>query len=498
MRRVSKEPFLSTVHPYRLFPAEAAVREVACEIYEEVAGLPLISPHGHVDAAVLADDQPFAGPVELLVRPDHYVLRLLHAQGAPLAALGIAPVAAKPGGARPASGDDPLGPGGDGPVANSREVWRLLCRHWPAFRGTVMRLWLEDTLASLFGIERPLAEATADETYDHIATALAGAEFRPRALYRRFGLEVLATTDSPVDDLSSHAALREDPGWDGRVVPTFRPDALTDPSRSARWGDLLERLAEVSGTGTGTYAGYIAALESRRAAFKALGATATDHGHAWPDAVELSPFEASRLYDRLRLSPYEPADAAAFGSHMLMEMARMSADDGLVMQLHPGVWRSHDTPALARFGPDLGADFPVAIGFTAALQRLLSRFGDAENFRAVAFTVDETTYSRELAPMASYYPNLWLGAPWWFLDAPDSMGRFWSAVTETAGFGKSAGFVDDTRAYCSIPARHQLARRAHSAFLARLVAEHRLARADASELAADFAYHLPKAVFRLG
>lgn len=474
-------------HPDRLFPADPAVREVAAQLYAQVAGLPLISPHGHVDASLLVDDQPFAGPVELLVRPDHYVVRLLHAQGVRMDELGFAPRGARPG---PDTPDDQVAP--------PREVWRQLCRHWPAFRGTVMRLWLEETMSSLFGIDRPLSEANADETYDSIAGQLARPEMRPRALYRRFGLELLATTDSPLDDLAAHAALREDASWEGRVVPTFRPDALTDPYRSSRWGDLLDRLAVVSGIDTGTYGGYIAALESRRAAFKLLGATATDHGHCSAVALDLSEREASRLYDRLRLGPYDAGDASAFRAHMLMEMARMSADDGLVMQLHPGVWRSHDTPALARFGPDLGADFPVATGFTATLDRMMSRFGDVDGFRAVVFTVDETVYSRELAPMASYYPNLWLGAPWWFLDAPDAMGRFWAAITETAGFSKSAGFVDDTRAYCSIPARHDLARRSHCSFLARLVAEHRLGREDALELAADFAYHLPKKVFRLG
>ena len=465
-------------HPERLFPPDPAVRATALEIYSQVADLPIISPHGHVEAQVLARDEPFRDPVSLLVKPDHYVLRLLHAQGIDMADLGV-----PERGARAA--------------AAPREVWRLLCRHWGAFRGTVMRLWLEEELASLFGIEHPLTEATADDTYDLIGDALVRPEMRPRALYHRFGLEVLATTDSPLDDLSAHVALQEDASWRGRVVPTFRPDALIDPSRSSRWGELLDDLAAVSGVATDSYLGYISALEVRRAFFKELGATATDHGNDAVDAVELSAWEASRLYDRLRLGHHDPADEATFRAHMLMEMARMSADDGLVMQLHPGVWRDHDTLALARFGPDTGADFPVPTSYTTALVKLLGRFGSHHNFRAVAFTVDETTFSRELAPMASYYPGLWLGAPWWFLDAPDTMARFWAGVTESTGFSKSAGFVDDTRAYCSIPARHDLARRAHCGFLARLVSEHRLEAADAAELAADFAYRLPKVAFRL-
>jgi glucuronate isomerase len=468
-------------HPERLFPPDPGLRKMARELYEAVAGLPLISPHGHVDAGVLARDEPFGDPATLLVTPDHYVTRLLHAQGVRLEDLGVRDRSAK---------------GAPGPAP--RDIWRLLCRYWPIFRATSMRLWLEHELAALFGIEEPLSEETADQTYDQIAEHLQRPELRPRALFRRFGLEVLATTDSPVDDLSAHRALNEDPSWDGRVVPTFRPDQLIEAHEGGQWNELLDQLATVSGIDTGSYRGYIGALEARRATFKELGATATDHGHMFVEAVAMSESEVSRLYDRLRLGPRQRGDQDAFRSHMLMEMARMSADDGLVMQIHPGVWRNHDTVAFARFGPDIGADFPVATGFTAVLQRLLDRFGSHPGFRVVAFTVDESVYSRELAPMASYYPSLWLGAPWWFLDAPDAMGRFWSAVTETAGFSKLAGFVDDTRAYCSIPARHDVARRAYCSFLARLVGEHRLGAGDAAEVAADFAYHSPKTAFRLG
>ena len=486
-------------HPLRLFPPEPGLREVAFDLYRHVSQLPLISPHGHVDAQVLAKDEPYPDPIALLVRPDHYVLRLLHAQGIDMTELGLLDkrtAATGPAATRPVASGSAV-PGSAARVAEPREVWRVLCRYWSVFRGTVMRLWLEDELASLFGIDYPLSEGRADESYDQISAQLTTPEMRPRELYRRFGLEVLATTDSPLDDLSAHRALRDDPTWQGTVVPTFRPDALIDPARTSSWAQLLDRLAQISGSDTGTYRGYISALEARRAAFKELGATATDHGNDTVDAFELSEWEAARLYDRLRLGPYDAGDQGAFRAHMLMEMARMSADDGLVMQLHPGVWRDHDTAAFTRFGHDTGADFPVATNYTAALVRLLGRFGSHPTFRAVAFTVDETTFSRELAPMASYYPGLWLGAPWWFLDAPDTMNRFWAAITETAGFSKSAGFVDDTRAYCSIPARHDLARRAHCSFLARLVGEHRLNHEDALALAGDFAYRLPKLAFRL-
>ncbi|MGC8626492.1 MAG: glucuronate isomerase [Acidimicrobiales bacterium] len=469
-------------HPDRLLGADPSVRELARELYSQVAQLPLVSPHGHVDATVLEKDEMFPDPAALLVTPDHYITRLLHAQGVPLENLGVP--ARGPAGAAPATRPAP------------RDIWRLLCRYWPVFRGTSMRLWLEHELADLFDITGPLTEETSDQTFDQVTEHLQRPEMRPRALFQRFGLEVLATTDSPLDDLDAHQALDADPAWHGKVVPTFRPDQLVEVTDPGRWNQLLEQLHRVSGIDTGSYRGYIEALEARRAAFKALGATATDHGHFSIEPTDLSEHEASRLYDRLRLGPHQPGDAAVFLSHMLMEMARMSAEDGLVMQLHPGVWRNHDSYAFARFGPDIGADFPVATSFTASLHNLLDRFGSHPGFRAVAFTVDETVYSRELAPMASYYPGLWLGAPWWFLDAPDSMARFWSGVVETAGFSKLAGFVDDTRAYCSIPARHDVARRAYSTFLARLVLEHRLSKADAAEVAADFAYRSPKIAFR--
>ena len=326
-------------HPDRLFPTEPAVRKVAGALYDQVACLPLISPHGHVDAAVLANDEPYPDPVTLLVRPDHYVLRLLHAQGVPLTDLGISRLARGPGSASvepeapvaaegPVVAESPVA--AEGPVAEPREVWRQLCRHWPAFRGTVMRLWLEDELSGLFGVDEPLTEPRANEIYDQVAERLSAPEMRPRALYRRFGLEVLATTDSPLDDLAAHKALLDDPSWEGRVLPTFRPDALIDPARSGQWASLVDHLEVVSGTSTATYRGYIAALESRRAAFKSLGATATDHGPLSAQALDLGEREASRTYDRLRMGSQGPGDAESFGAHMLMEMARMSVDDGLV------------------------------------------------------------------------------------------------------------------------------------------------------------------------
>jgi glucuronate isomerase len=460
----------------RALPADPATREVARRLYREVRDLPLVCMHGHVDAAVLAADQPFADPAGLLVVPDHYLLRMLVSQGARLPDLGVA---ARDG----------------GPVeTDPREVWRRFCAGWHLFRGTPTRFWLEHELAEVFGVRVHPGPDTADALYDQIAEQLAEPDFRPRALFTRFGIELLATTDSALSELGDHALLREQ-GWGERVVPTFRPDALLHPARPG-WAADVDRLAELTGEDTGSYDGFRAALRERRRAFVAAGALATDHGHTGADATPLPAGEAARVYAAARAGRVDERDAHAFAGHMLFEMAAMSREDGLVLQLHPGVLRDHDRGLHARFGPDMGFDIPVAAEFTRSLRPLLEAFGHDPAFRMVAFTVDETTYSRELAPLAGAYPALRLGAPWWFLDSPHGMRRFREAVTETAGFYNTTGFVDDTRAFVSIPARHDLARRVDAGYLAALVVEHRLDLDEALETAVDLAYRLPKDSYR--
>lgn len=466
------------LHPDRLLPADPGTRAIARRLYTEVAGLPIISPHGHVDAQVLADDEPFGNPADLFVTPDHYVTRMLHANGVPLHRLGLR---------------DATEP--DAPAADPREVWRLFCSNWRAFRGTPVRYWMESELVDVFGLSTEPSAATADELYDALAAKLAAPEFRPRALFRRFGIEVLATTDDPASDLAGHRSLAADDTRTGRVVPTFRPDRyLTLGADSVA---TLRDLARASGVDTSTYRGYLDALTQRRAYFVEHGATASDHGV--PDARTdvLTDTEAAETYTRLASGFAEPSDLERFRRHMLVEMARMAAADGLVMQLHPGVLRNHHAPTHSRFGADTGHDIPVATEFTAALRPLLERFGTDPNFRLVLFTVDEDVYSREIAPLAGFYPTVYVGAPWWFLDTPDAMRRFRETVTDSAGFYRTAGFVDDTRAFCSIPARHDTARRVDCGFLARLVAEHRIGEDEAVETARDLAYTLPKRVFRL-
>ncbi|MBN1171488.1 MAG: glucuronate isomerase [Micromonosporaceae bacterium] len=464
----------------RLFPADPTQRAIARELYGQVKSLPIISPHGHVDPAILADDLAFPDPARLIVVPDHYVTRMLLSQGIRPAELGVPTIDGSPY------------------ATDGRAIWRRLAEHWYLFRGTPSRAWIEGVLTEIFGIEPPLCPETADEIYDALSERLALPEFRPRALFTRFNLEVMATTESPVDDLGHHAKLAAD-GWGGpggRVITTYRPDNLVDFEWPG-WRERVTRLGEITGLDTLTYPGFLAALRARREAFIAAGATSSDHGHPTAQTLVLSETEASALYARGLAGTATAADAEAFRAGMLVEFARMSCEDGLVMQLHPGSRRNHYRALYARHGRDVGGDIPGATTFVEPLRPLLDAYGDDPRLRMVLFTLDESVFTRELAPLAGVYPTLYLGAPWWFLDSPDGLRRFRDAVTETAGFYNTAGFIDDTRAFCSIPVRHDIARRADAAHLARLVAEERLPAAEAAETIVDLAYNLPKRVFRL-
>jgi glucuronate isomerase len=463
-------------HPDRLLPADPGTRAVARRLYDAVRSLPILSPHGHVDPRILADDVPFPDPATLFVTPDHYVTRLLHASGVPLADLGV----------------------GQGPLtaAQSRRVWRLLCERWHLFRGTPSRYWLEAELAEIFGVTvRPSAE-TADRIHDQVAERLADPGYRPRALFERFGIEVLATTDDPCDDLAAHAALTADPSFAGRVLPTFRPDRYLEVAAPG-WPAAVARLGEVSGADTGGFAGWVEAMESRRAHFRAHGAVSADHSHEDVGTQPLPPADAERVYREALAGAARAEEAVALRRHMLLEMARMSCDDGLVMTLHPGVRRSHHGPTAAAHGPDTGSDIPLPVTFTDPLRPLLQRYGTDPDLHLVLFTLDESVFSRELAPLAGFYPSVWVGAPWWFLDAPDAVRRFRAAVTETAGFTRTSGFIDDTRAFCSIPARHDMSRRLDAGWLAGLVAEHRLDEDEARDTIVDLVGGRPRAVFKL-
>jgi len=460
------------VNPDRLLPADPGTRSIARSLLGRVQDLPILSPHGHVDAAVIEQNTPFPDPAALLVSPDHYVTRLIHASGVPLDQLHA------------------------GSSARPRDVWRAFCRAWPLFEGTASGYWLRTQLESVFGVHDELTAGTSDASYDAIAGRLAEPGFRPRELFKDFNIEVLATTDDPLDTLASHKAIAADPTFHGRVLPTFRPDAylnITHPT----WSANVDRLIAAAGDGGTGYAGYITALENRRRYFVEHGAVSADHGVRTPATLKLEPADAARLFDLARAGRATAADRDAFEAHMIYQMARMSVEDGLVMTIHPGSFRNHHEPTFKAFGADTGHDIPFAVNYTEAIRPLLQDFGTAKDFHLVLFTLDETVFSRELAPLAGFYPSVYLGAPWWFLDAPDAMLRFRSAVTETAGFSRSSGFIDDPRAFCSIPARHDASRRIEASFLARLVAEHRVSEERAHELIVDIVDGSPRRVFKL-
>lgn len=465
--------------PDRLFPADPGVRSIARSLHDLVAGLPILSPHGHVAASMLLDNEPFENPSSLLISPDHYVTRLIHASGVGLDRLGVGTVFVGSASAEP------------------REIWRRFCAAWPIFDGTASGYWLRAELIEVFGVDDSLINEThADQLYDQLLAVLATPGFRPRALFDSFGIEVLATTDDPLDSLSDHAALAADSSFNGRVLPTFRPDAYLN-AHAPGFSNRVDRLIVEAGEGALGYRGYLAALANRRRYFIEHGAVSADHGVRIPLTVKLSDAEAEKLFDSALRGELSALERDVFEGQMIYQMARMSVEDGLVMTLHPGSLRNHHGPSFERFGADTGHDIPFAVGYTEGLQPLLNDFGTAAGFHLVLFTLDETVFSRELAPLAGFYPSLYLGAPWWFLDAPDAMLRFRSAVTETAGFSRSAGFVDDTRAFCSIPARHDASRRVEASFLARLVAEHRLAESRAAEIIVDLVDAAPRRVFKL-
>jgi len=466
------------LHPDRLFPADAAVRGIARELYASVAGLPIVSPHGHTDPAWFAGNAAFGNASELLLRPDHYLFRMLYSQGVRLEDLGI--------GAFKASYDP-------------RKAWRILAEHWHLYRGTPSRMWSDWVFAEVFGFDKMLSAQTADMYFDTITEKLATEAFRPRALFDRYNIEVIATTESPLDDLAHHASIMADNAsgaWNGRVVTAYRPDPVVDPEFEG-FRDNLARLGEITGEDCLTWGGYLAAHRARRAFFAAHGATSTDHGHPTAQTANLNAAEAEALFAKVARGVFSPAEAELFRAQMLTEMARMSVEDGLVMQIHPGSFRNHNAALFDRFGRDKGADIPMRTDYVHALKPLLDIFGNERELSIILFTLDESVYARELAPLAGHYPCLKLGPAWWFHDSPEGMRRFRHATTETAGFYNTVGFNDDTRAFLSIPARHDVARRVDCGFLAQMVAEHRMADWEAAEVAQDLSYNLVKKAYRL-
>jgi glucuronate isomerase len=473
------------MHADRFFDSDASVRRLARTIFERTSPLPIVSPHGHVDPRLLADDSAFPEPTALFILPDHYVLRMLYSQGLPLERLGIEPLEwSRADSERSADVErDP------------RQIWQLFGEYYFLFRATPTAAWLDYQFHEIFGVTESLDAGSALRIYDEIAEKLATPEFRPRALFERFRIEALATTDAASDPLDHHARIRAS-GWTARVLPTFRPDAVFQVA-SPSWEDEIARLELVAGKRLDSVATLIGALADRRAHFKRLGATATDHGVETPFTSWSSTDEADAIFQRARKGTATPEDQRRFQGHMLMVMAAQSIEDGLVMQLHAGSLRNHNQTLLERFGPDRGADIPIAAEYTRNLRPLLNAFGNDPRLRLLLFTLDESTYSRELAPLAGHYPAVRLGPAWWFHDSVEGMTRYRERVTETAGIYNTAGFNDDTRAFCSIPARHDLSRRVDANWLARLVARHIVSLDTAHEMARALAYDLVKEAYRL-
>jgi glucuronate isomerase len=465
------------LHADRLFPAAPQVRDIARRLYAQVRDLPIISPHGHTDPSWFALNEPFPNAVDLLLVPDHYLLRMLYSQGVPMESLGV--------------------PTLDGTAVeqDKRKIWKTFAEHYYLFRGTPSRSWLDHVFNEVFNLGATLTPSNADAIFDAINESLARDEFRPRELFNRFNIELLATTESPLDSLQHHQAIR-DSGWQGRVVTAYRPDPVVDPEFES-FADNVARFGELAGEDTSTWAGYLAAHRNRREFFKSMGATSTDHGHPTALTADLSGRECDALFAKALRGTCSPAEAEQFRGQMLTEMAAMSLDDDLVMQIHPGSFRNHSPFVFGRFGRDKGADIPSRTEYVHALKPLLDRFGGEPGLSIILFTLDETNYSRELAPLAGHYPCLRLGPPWWFHDSPEGMRRFRQQTTETAGFYNTVGFNDDTRAFLSIPSRHDVARRMDCSFLAELVADHRLQEDEAAEVAVDLAYHLVRKAYRL-
>jgi glucuronate isomerase len=466
---------VSILHKDRLFPSESTTRDIARRLYQQVRDLPIISPHGHTEARWFAENEPFPNPTSLFIVPDHYVFRMLYSQGIAMEDLGL--------GKKELDADE------------ARAIWIRFAKSYYLFRGTPTRMWLDHAFQELFGFEERLCAANAEAYYDTISAKLTSPAFRPRALYDQFNIEVLATTNSPLDPLTYHQVIRES-DWKARIVPTFRPDSVVDPEFDG-FRQNVQRLGEMHGEDCSSWQSYLLALRSARERFKKLGCTATDHGHPTARTADLSPTEASALFDQVIAGKADAAGQELFRAQMLTEMARMSVEDGLVMQIHPGSRRNHNRQVYTRFGRDMGADIPMPTDYVRALQPLLDRFGNDPALTLILFTLDESSYSRELAPLAGHYPCLRLGPPWWFYDSPEGMRRFRELTTETAGFYNTVGFNDDTRAFLSIPARHDVARRVDCAYLARLVAEHQLDEDEAFEVAHALTYDLARKAYRL-
>lgn len=466
------------VHADRLFPADPTTRDIARELYAEVKDLPIISPHGHVPVEWFHDtDYHFANPTELFITPDHYVTRIMHSQGVQLKDLGV--------GQKNFTDEQ------------AKHAFELMGKYWYAYAGTPMQYWFDDELSTVFGIDKPFGPDTAAEIYDEINDDLKQPEFSTRALVKKFNIEFISTTDDTLDDLHLHDETNNDPDFPARLAPAFRPDIYLEPYLTADWGKKVEELGEVAGVDATTYAGFTEAMRRRRQYFKAHGAVLSDHSHADVRTDRLSDTEVNRLFKQAMAGNITPEEGTLLRRHFFADQVEMAQEDGLVMTVHPHVHRDYDPQNLAQYGVNIGCDIPAKAEFAVDLKSLLNKYGNNPDFHFVAFTMDETVYSRELAPMAGFYPSLYVGAPWWFLDSPEPILRYFDAVTTAAGFTKLSGFIDDTRALCSIPTRHDTNRRLTARFVSGLVADHRLSMDEGKRVLRDSVQAGPRHVFKL-
>ncbi|MFS1701847.1 glucuronate isomerase [Alteromonas sp. AMM-1] len=466
------------LHEDRLFPADEKTRNIARSLYQTVKDLPIISPHGHTDPRWFAYDENFGNATELFILPDHYVFRMLYSQGISLQQLGIR---------RWDGGETESDP---------KKIWQIFADHYHLFAGTPSRMWLDTVFKNVFGLSDMLCSANAMDYYEFITAELAKAAYKPRALMDRFNIELIATTEGALDSLKHHNVLKGT-GWDKRVITTFRPDDIVDASRED-FVDNINKLGEITGLNTTTWTGYLEAIRQRRAFFRDHGATATDHGHPTALTADLSLSECEALFDKCLTGKSTAAEQELFRGQMLTELAGMSIEDGMVMQIHPGAFRNHNEEVFKKFGRDKGADIPMQTEYVNSLKPLLDKYGNDPRLKIILFTLDETVYSRELAPLAGHYPCLKLGPAWWFHDSPEGMLRYRHQVTETAGLFNTVGFNDDTRAFLSIPARHDVARRIDCRFLASMVAEHRISEEEAGDLIKKLSYDFAKNAYNLG
>ncbi len=460
----------------RYFDPNPTQQAVARELYDTVADLPLICPHGHVNPQLFAEEEAsFGTPTDLLIIPDHYVFRMLYSQGIPLEDVGV--------------------PRQDGGAveSNHRKIWQIFAENFHLFRGTPSGAWLKQELIEVFDVDQKLNGETAQAIYDQIEAKLEVPAFKPRKLFERFNIEVLCTTDAASDTLSFHKTIQES-DWSGRVVPTFRPDAVVNLDKPG-WLDNLQALEVAVGGEITTADALVEALADRRAYFKAMGARATDHAALTAYTEPYDSDEANPIFERALKGESTPIDARRFTGMMLMEMARMSIEDGLVMQLHVGSFRNHNQPVFDRFGADKGSDIPIASEFTRNLRPLLNAYGNDKRLTLILFTVDEDVYARELAPLAGHYPTVKIGPPWWFHDSVSGMRRYFDRIMETAGIYNTVGFNDDTRAFPSIPARHDVWRRAAANWVAGLQVRGFIDEEDAHEMVHELAYGLAKKVY---